>query len=286
MTKEKLEDAEYGEIDEFSLFPWNPKETEDKKYERLKNNIEQTGFTEPVKVRDTPLGKEIWDGEDRYKIAKELGMDEIPYVNYGDMSDLEVKVERANTSMKAGSIDTETLYKEFTRCLEDEDMGVVEIADKFGRDVSTVRHGIKAWKEREEGTGQKLDENEKKQISLDSWKDISRLPDDMKEDAAKKKASGKMGSRDLKKTASHLSDEDKEIEQEEETSEDESTETKTETEEEDKTVDTGSKIPEPVTIYVPPKKYKKLEGLTEEDESVGEKALAMVKHCLENDIDP
>ena len=71
--------------------PWNPNTVDPDTLPKLKKSLETDGFTAPIIVRDTELGLEIVDGEHRWKLAKEMGLETIPVRNLGSIDDLKAK---------------------------------------------------------------------------------------------------------------------------------------------------------------------------------------------------
>jgi len=53
--------------------------------------IQNNGFVDPIKVRETDTGFEIVDGEHRWRAACELGYEELPAINLGPLSDAQAK---------------------------------------------------------------------------------------------------------------------------------------------------------------------------------------------------
>ena len=96
-------------LDAISSKPWNPKIREDyeKEFKAIKDGIEKDGVIYPIVVRDiTPESipglpavntvYEIIDGEQRYAIYKELGLEETFVNNLGKLSDEEAKAKAVN----------------------------------------------------------------------------------------------------------------------------------------------------------------------------------------------
>lgn len=68
-------EAEIWDIDRLYANDWNPNAMDEKTYELAKLSILEEGFSDPVDV--DPTGR-ILDGEHRWRIAKDLGMTQIP----------------------------------------------------------------------------------------------------------------------------------------------------------------------------------------------------------------
>lgn len=65
---------------------YNPKDKDDKNFEKVLWSIEKKGFRQPIVVRENPDKKGhyiIIDGHQRYRAAVELGYTEIPVYNEG-----------------------------------------------------------------------------------------------------------------------------------------------------------------------------------------------------------
>ena len=72
--------------------PWNPNSMDDAMLARERASIEKFGFISTLLVRDIDDGeREIIDGEHRWRVARELGMEELPCWSVGKVSDLVAK---------------------------------------------------------------------------------------------------------------------------------------------------------------------------------------------------
>jgi ParB family chromosome partitioning protein len=72
--------------------PWNPNAMDDAMLARERASIEKFGFIGTAMVRSAPDGEwELVDGEHRWRIARELGMEELPCWDLGTVSDLVAK---------------------------------------------------------------------------------------------------------------------------------------------------------------------------------------------------
>lgn len=65
---------------------WNPKPDDSKDFEKVKLSIEKFSLRSPIIVRETELGYEIVDGEQRYKACKDLGYTNLLIYNEGLIS--------------------------------------------------------------------------------------------------------------------------------------------------------------------------------------------------------
>lgn len=66
---------------------WNPNVQDEKTFEKEIRSIQKHGFLDPVLVRETGVGKEIIDGEHRWRAARDLGFEKIPVNNLGSVDD-------------------------------------------------------------------------------------------------------------------------------------------------------------------------------------------------------
>jgi ParB/RepB/Spo0J family partition protein len=69
---------------------WNPKDSDTKEYQVVKESLEKKGFRLPIVVRENN-GYEIIDGEQRWTAWKELGNDKVLIYNEGKVSDQEAR---------------------------------------------------------------------------------------------------------------------------------------------------------------------------------------------------
>src|SRR3990172_3466253 len=70
--------------------PWNVNVLEGEMYEKARTSIRRFGFIDPITVRllheeATPL--QIIDGEQRWRAAKDEGLEEVDVANLGDVAD-------------------------------------------------------------------------------------------------------------------------------------------------------------------------------------------------------
>lgn len=152
-----------------SFFRWNLVNYGDKLRRQIKNNLKEKGCVEPVKIRELPLGKEVWDGKERVKIAREIGIKKIPYLDYGKLSDNETKSLRASLAIQRGEdIDLETLYGEWYRLYEDEELTYKEISNLYGFSKTDIYQGISLYIENKDKEEDNLNETSN-QITLKSW---------------------------------------------------------------------------------------------------------------------
>lgn len=73
---------------------WNPKNSETKEYAQVVRSLELYGFRQPLLVRDHPTEPKMYqilDGEQRFTAATELGFNEVPIYNLGNVTDEEAK---------------------------------------------------------------------------------------------------------------------------------------------------------------------------------------------------
>lgn len=99
---------EYGNIDAFVPNPWNPNVQSDFIRERTQRSIDKFGFVDPLTVRETQEDNvfEILDGQHRWEEAKKLGIETLPYVNLGKVSDTIAKQLTIVLNETRGEFDT------------------------------------------------------------------------------------------------------------------------------------------------------------------------------------
>lgn len=79
-------------IDQVGPNDWNPKDQDTEEYLRVKKSIVQNGLRLPIVVRNgTLLDHEIIDGEQRWRVCKELEYDQILIYDEGEVSDKEAR---------------------------------------------------------------------------------------------------------------------------------------------------------------------------------------------------
>lgn len=67
--------------------PWNPNEEALEMFDKVRSNIKEYGFIDPVLVREKNERYQIIDGEHRWRAAKELGFTEVTIQNMGEVHD-------------------------------------------------------------------------------------------------------------------------------------------------------------------------------------------------------
>lgn len=77
--------------DQIAANPWNPNVVPADLYEKARESLRLYGWLAPVVVRGTPGGYQLVDGEHRWKIAVEDGIDLIPAFFVDGLSDADAK---------------------------------------------------------------------------------------------------------------------------------------------------------------------------------------------------
>lgn len=93
--------------------PWNPNRVPPEKLKKLKEAVAEKGLLSPILVRPAPGGPErfeIIDGEHRFRIARSLGIDEIPCVVVR-LSDAEAKVKTLQLNGLRGENEPEKIAR-------------------------------------------------------------------------------------------------------------------------------------------------------------------------------
>lgn len=67
--------------------PWNPNQMDEEMFAKELASIRKFGFVDPVTVRWVTDGFEIIDGENRWRAAETLGLDEVPVWDLGVVPD-------------------------------------------------------------------------------------------------------------------------------------------------------------------------------------------------------
>ena len=83
-----------GEVETFRLRPnpWNTNSVSPENEVKLRASIERFGVFKPIICRELPDGTlEILGGEHRWQTAREMGLDTVPVVNLGAVSDERAK---------------------------------------------------------------------------------------------------------------------------------------------------------------------------------------------------
>ena len=83
---------------------WNPNRMDGLTYAKTIESIKTFGFIDPITIRPHPdhPGWQIIDGENRWKAARDLGLDEGPAYNLGDIGRQQQQASLANQLQQAG----------------------------------------------------------------------------------------------------------------------------------------------------------------------------------------
>lgn len=92
--------------------PWNSNKVSKENMDKLKNSIVKFGNFKPVICRELDDGSlQILGGYHRCEAAKELSLDEIPYVNLGKLDDVKSKEITLVDNLRYGDDNQELLNK-------------------------------------------------------------------------------------------------------------------------------------------------------------------------------
>lgn len=100
--------------------PWNPNAVDPINQQKLENSIQIDGIKRPIVVRELDGGQlQIIGGQHRTQAALELGMETVPVINRGKISDAEAKRETLLDNYRYGSDNLDRL----SELLSDPDIG-------------------------------------------------------------------------------------------------------------------------------------------------------------------
>lgn len=89
---------------------WNPNKMSPEAESKLRNSIQKNGHVKPILVRELEDGSlEIVGGEHRVDVSIDLGLDRVPVVNLGQISDEEAKKALLIDNSRYGEDDAATL---------------------------------------------------------------------------------------------------------------------------------------------------------------------------------
>lgn len=100
--------------------PWNSNRVSPENMAKLKHSITELGFAGAIVVRQVGRALQILGGQHRTQAAIELGIDRVPVVNVGEISDAQAKKIGLVDNHRYGNDDTLALAKIF------EDLGTDE----------------------------------------------------------------------------------------------------------------------------------------------------------------
>jgi ParB family chromosome partitioning protein len=107
------------EIGKLKENEWNPNEMTDSVFNHLKAEVQRVGFIDPVTARKNGKILEIIDGAHRVRIAKEVGLTEVPVIIL-EMDEDEAKLQTINLNQIKGEINP----VKFAKLLQDLELRV------------------------------------------------------------------------------------------------------------------------------------------------------------------
>lgn len=130
----KIHDIEFIDVGKIIVNDWNPNEMKEREYERLTREIKNSGLISAIEVYPLEDGRyRVIDGEHRFRVARDLGYDEMPCVILDEemFADKDVqKMETVKANMLTGNEDPE---KFMSLVLEmKEKYGEEDLQDLFG----------------------------------------------------------------------------------------------------------------------------------------------------------
>lgn len=122
-------------IDSMRPNDYNPNVVKKEQFEKLRREVlftyRSTGKIPPVIVRNChtpPHIYEIIDGEQRYTILREAGIQQVPYMNLGDVPDAEARILTANLNWLRGDPNPHSYAKMIGQILSDKRAGLDLVA--------------------------------------------------------------------------------------------------------------------------------------------------------------
>lgn len=111
----------------------------------LKQSLAATGLLQPVVVRETGDGYELVAGERRWRAAKDLGWEQIPAV-VRDVDDRTLLTMALVENLQRASLSPIDEAEGYDRLAREFGLAHAEIADRVGRDRSTVANAVRLLK--------------------------------------------------------------------------------------------------------------------------------------------
>jgi len=113
-------EVEYANPDDLRPNPWNPNNVDPINQTKLENSIRKDGIKRPIVVRQLDNGDyQIIGGQHRTEAALSLGLESVPIINRGKISDAEAKKETLLDNYRYGSDNLDRL----SELLSDPDIG-------------------------------------------------------------------------------------------------------------------------------------------------------------------
>lgn len=113
---------------------WNPNSMSDRQFARLMDEIEESGFDEPLQVVKLPNGDKyrIIGGHHRFKAARALGHTEVPCVVKNYVDERTQKEKTVSRNVLRGEPDHQKMSLLINEFVEVHKMSEEEVADRFG----------------------------------------------------------------------------------------------------------------------------------------------------------
>jgi len=133
----------YIEIDRLKVSPFQSRQhISEKELEDLKNAIKVQGVLQPLLVRKAGDVFEVVAGSRRLKASKALGLKELP-VLIKDIDDRQALILSIMENLQREDLNPVEEAMSFNRLAEDFDFSHEEIAEKLGKDRSTITNALR-----------------------------------------------------------------------------------------------------------------------------------------------
>lgn len=123
--------------------PFQPRsEFDDEAIERLAGSIHENGLLQPIVVRPVGEAFQIVAGERRFRAIQRLGWDRVPVITRG-LSDEQMLVVALVENLQREDLSPLEEALGYQRLVEDFDLSHQEVAERVGKDRSTVANALR-----------------------------------------------------------------------------------------------------------------------------------------------
>ncbi len=133
-------------IEKITPNPYQPRKTLNKdKLDELVSSIREKGILQPLVVRETPDGYELIAGERRWRAAQLAGLKTVPVI-IKDVSPVELLELALIENIQRQDLNPLEEAMAFQRLIEEFGLSQAQVAEKVGKDRSTVANSLRLLK--------------------------------------------------------------------------------------------------------------------------------------------
>ena len=116
---------------------------EEEKLAQLAESMEQRGILQPIIVRKTNGKYEVVAGERRFRAAEKIGLEQMPAMVVGDLSDQEMLEVSIVENLQRDDLNPLELAQGYNRLLNEFGVTQLELAGRIGKDRSSIANTLR-----------------------------------------------------------------------------------------------------------------------------------------------